>query len=684
MSTHKNFDKICVVVLIVTLLLTILFMNGSRLGIETIIDEDSEANSQSVYFTTNDLNGTWDTSTATVIRLQGSTASVTGGGAYVLNGSVYITGAGWYVVSGTLDDGSIVVDAASSSKVWILLNNASVSCSDGACLLVEQAEKVFLTLAEGSSNSMTSGAVFSDANVEAGINGAIFARDDLTINGSGSLAVTAEYQHGIAAKDDLVMTGGTVQVTAVNDALHVNDSVRIKDAAITLNAEDDGIVVDEAESYLYMESGSLNIDCADKGVSVIGQILIAGGSLSIRSGDDCFNADGSITVAGGDLALTSGDDGIHSADSIVIAGGALLVSECNEGIEAPSITVSGGTVTIYPIDDGLNANSGGNSFGMFGSFGQASASESSSNDDVMPSILISGGTITIINRNAQDADGIDSNGDIRITGGTILVSLTNSGTNSALDYGSESGGVMEISGGTVIACGSYSMAESFDSTSTQCSVLYSLREGAPAGTTVSLEDADGNVLLSWEVPCSFSSVNLSCPEMQIGETYLVVIGDDAEEITLEETSSSFGNAQSTMFGGTMNWGGMEDRQHFGGHGGQSGNSDLVRPPMSEMGTPPAMPGTDGEMPDMSGMGAPPEMPGADAEMPDMSGMGTPPEMPASAGETAIADATASINADTAAAEEQSSVTAVTLLVVGAVALSLLIGILIAAVYKPKI
>ena len=152
MSTHKNFDKICVVVLIVTLLLTILFMNGSRLGIETIIDEDSEANSQSVYFTTNDLNGTWDTSTATVIRLQGSTASVTGGGAYVLNGSVYITGAGWYVVSGTLDDGSIVVDAASSSKVWILLNGVTIACSDDACLRVNQADKVFITLAEGTEN----------------------------------------------------------------------------------------------------------------------------------------------------------------------------------------------------------------------------------------------------------------------------------------------------------------------------------------------------------------------------------------------------------------------------------------------------------------------------------------------------------------------------------------------------
>ena len=700
MSTHKHFDLICVVVLILTVLLTILFMNGSRLGIETIIDEDAEAHSQSVYFTANDSNGAWDTSSATRITLQGSTASVSGGGAYVLDGSVTITGAGWYVLSGTLDDGSIIVDAKNTAKVWILLNGVDITCSDGACLLVEQAEKVFLTLAEGSSNSMTDGAVYSDANVEAGVNGTIFARDDLTINGSGSLTVTGAYHHGISAKDDLVITGGTVSVTAVKDAVHVNDSVRMKDASLTLNAEDDGIVVDEAEGYLYLESGDLTLDCVDKGVSVTGQTLVAGGTVTIRSGDDCFNTDGAVTVAGGDLTLASDDDGIHSADSITVAGGTILITECNEGIEAPTITVSGGDITVYPTDDGLNAN-GGSGFGMFGSFGQTPAEES-----VTPSVHISGGTVTVINRNARDADGIDSNGDIIISGGTVLVSLVNGGTNSALDYGSESGGVMEISGGTVIACGSYSMAESFDSSSTQCSILYSLKTGADAGTTVSLEDADGNVLLSWEVPCSFSSVNLSCPEMKVGGTYLVVIGDKAEEITLEAVSSSFGDAQSSMFGGPMNWGGMEDRESFsrpggfpGGRPGDSGSEsfspperpDGEMPDFGEMGSPPDMGSFDGEMPDLGEMGTPPDMSGFNGEKPDMSEMGTPPGFPGSPGEAAIADATQAITeaaaaaeGKTAAVEENGTVPLMTWVLVATVTLTLILGIFIAAVYKPKI
>ena len=174
-------------------------------------------------------------------------------------------------------------------------------------------------------------------------------------------------------------------------------------------------------------------------------------------------------------------------------------------------------------------------------------------------IHISGGNITVINQTARDADGLDSNGDIIISGGVIRVSLTNSGSNSALDCGTESGGRMEISGGEVIACGSYAMAEGFDSSSSQCSILYNIKRGAPAGTTVALEDTEGNVILSYEVPCSFSSVAISCPEMQIGETYLVAIGDSVEEITLDSVSASFGDAQSEGFGGPMNWGHMRFR-----------------------------------------------------------------------------------------------------------------------------
>ena len=691
MSTHRYFDAICVVVLVLTLLITVLFMNGEAYGIQVIVDEDAEAYGHAVLFTENDKNGAWDTARATRITLDGDEVSVFGGGAYAFDGSVMITGKGKYVISGTLTDGSMIVDTDSSAKVWIMLDGADITCSTGACLDVEQADKVFLTLAEGSDNRLTTTG-FSEENRTAGMDGAVFSRDDLTINGSGGLTVTAAEESGIVCNDELVLTGGTIAVDAAADALHVNDNLRIMETQLNLKAGDDGISLTGLESELYWESGtltvtatgddinaennirilngSLTLEAGDDGISVggiTGTLEITGGTLQITAADKGIAAENNVTLAGGTveidaeddgistaglfrmedgkLAITTRDDGIHSDTAVEIRGGTVQIPSCYEGIEAVTIDVSGGEITIYPEDDGLNANGGTDSFGgagfggrggfiggpggMFGGPGSGMPGQTGEGEDggfelpmmpdenenerpeplMMPDengavgseapvmgsgeephepgtdaaagerpamtmqdaassemtentetwIHVSGGSLTVINSVARDADGLDSNGDIIISGGVIRVSLTNSGSNSALDYGSESGGVMEISGGEVIACGSYAMAEGFDDSSSQCSILYNIKRGAPAGTTVALEDSEGNVILSYEVPCSFSSVAISCPEMQMGETYLVAIGDSVEEITLDSVSASFGDAQSEGFGGPMNWGHMRFR-----------------------------------------------------------------------------------------------------------------------------
>ena len=602
MSTHNTLDKICVAIVICSLVLTVLFMNGEALGITKIVDEDAEQNSDSTYFTTNDQNGSWDTTGAAVITLTGDGASISGNGAYVYDGDVVIAEAGRYVFSGSLTDGSIIVDAHDSSKVWILLDGVEINCSDDACIQVDQADKVFLTLAEGSQNIVTSGSAYSDTALSDGTDGAVFAHDDLTINGSGSLTVTAQYSHGISANDDLVITGGTITISAVDDAIHANDSIRIKDAAITVTAGDDGLLTsNEVENgYLYIESGTLDITASGDGIHTTGD----------------------ITVAGGEINISAGDDGIHSDASVFVQSGTILISDCYEGIEALIIDVSGGDVSINCEDDGFNANGG--SSDMFGGGGQmgggqndgtfghggmhgkgtddgttgerptppdmgtvgatgdmptppdmgtegmggeiqagpetdaASGSIQSSADteDAETYIAISGGTVRIVNEVGQDADGLDSNGDIKISGGTIYISLLGTGSNCAVDYASESGGVAEITGGTIIACGASSMAEGFDTTSTQASILYNTSTVAEAGTTLTVTDADGSVLLSWEVPCSFSSALISCPEMKVGGTYTVSAGGTSEEITLEGVSTTYGDSQGGMHGGDMGQGGM--------------------------------------------------------------------------------------------------------------------------------
>ena len=587
MSTHNTLDKICVAIVICSLVLTVLFMNGEALGITKIVDEDAEQNSDSAYFTTNDQNGSWDTTGAAAITLTGDGASISGNGAYVYDGNVVIAEAGRYMLSGSLEDGSIIVDAHDSSKVWILLDGVEINCSDDACIQVDQADKVFLTLAEGSENTLISGSAYSDTALSDGTDGAIFAHDDLTINGSGSLTVTAQYSHGISANDDLVITGGTITISAADDAIHVNDSIRIKDAAITVTAGDDGLLTtNEVENgYLYIESGTLDITASGDGIHTTGD----------------------VTVAGGETNISAGDDGIHSDASVFVQSGTILISDCYEGIEALIIDVSGGDVSINCEDDGFNANGG--SSDMFGGGGQmgggqndgtfghggmhdsgtdegttgemptppdrsgesmsggmptgqetetASGSGQSSADteDVETYISISGGNIRIVNEVGQDADGLDSNGDIKISGGTIYISLLGTGSNCAVDYASESGGVAEITGGTIIACGASSMAESFDSTSTQASILYNTSSVVEAGTTLTVADADGSVLLSWEVPCSFSSALISCPQMEVGGTYTVTAGETSEEITLESVSTTYGDAQGGMPGGDMGHSGM--------------------------------------------------------------------------------------------------------------------------------
>ena len=238
-------------------------------------------------------------------------------------------------------------------------------------------------------------------------------------------------------------------------------------------------------------------------------------------------------------------------------------------------------------------------------------SQSSSANDEETYISISGGTITIINETGNDADGLDSNGDILISGGTIYVSLQGTGSNSAVDFGSESGGVAEISGGTIIACGASAMAEAFDSSSTQASILYNTSTVAEAGTTLAIENTEGDTLLSWEVPCSFSSALVSCPQMEKGSTYNVVIGDDTEEITLEEISASYGDAQSSMFGGNMNWGGM---RHRGGRFGSNMNQNYTSAGTASTGSTDAAAADD--MNEMQERPEDSQMPSDMTEMPD--------------------------------------------------------------------
>ena len=696
MSTHKNIDKICVAILVLAIVLTVLFMNAGRFGVRVVVDEDAEAYSDSAYFTANDLDGNWDTSDATRITLNGTDCEADGPGVYSYDGNVVIATTGKYVISGTLDDGSIIVDAYDASKVWIMLDGVSVNCNDDAAFRVDQADKVFLTLADGTENTFTSGEEYSDEALDDGTDGAIFTHDDLTINGSGSLYVVANYRHGIEANDDLVITGGTIAIDAPADAININNNFRMRDAYISLACEDDGVVIKkEDDGYLYMESGTLDI----------------------TSKDDGINAAGEVTIAGGELTIAAGDDGIHSDTAIAVSDGTILLSECYEGMEAVTIDINGGDITVYPTDDGINANGGsGDMMGGFGGgmgggpgggppdmngngavtpseVGDASNNgfpnenapadmENASNknedanegddvnadtdDDEETYVKITDGTITIINETGQDADGIDSNGDILITGGAIRVSLPGDGSNNALDYGSESGGICKIDGGEVVACGGSAMLEEISTTSEQCSVMYNTEDTVAAGTEVALQDADGKVLLAYDVPCSYSSVVLSCADMKQDQTYQVRVGGEiAEEVTLEETATTIGSAQNDMFGGGMGGRGGFFQMQQGGDAQQSDGGQGDPAERQEMRLP-------------ENAVSPSTVNGADMQMP--GGNGGPPDF-ANEAETSEEDAEEETVVDTRVDIRELDADAKMLL--GASAVVLLAGLIFARLYKRR-
>lgn len=617
MSTSKHFNAICAVVLALALAVTVLFMNGEKLGIQVIRDEDSEENESSQYFTANDQNTDW--TAATTITLKGDTAALSGPGAYANGGSVTITAAGYYDVTGTLTDGSLIVDAGKNAKVFIRLNGVYITCADDAAIRVNQADKVFLTLAEGTENTVTSGESYSEASLADKTDGAIFSHDDLTINGSGSLTVTAAYKHGIAANDSLRITGGSITVTAPSDTIHVNDSLHLTGASLTLNA---------------------------------------------------------------------GDDAIHSDTSIAILGGSITVTDCYEGIEALEILIEDGDITVTSTDDGINA------------CGTETA------EGNLPSVTINGGTVTLLNPSGRDADGIDSNGNIDIGGGLVYISLVGDGSNCALDYGSENGGVCRINGGTVVACGGSSMLETMSENSAQPSLLYAGANQA-AGTEITLQDSSGETLLTYTAPNSFSAVLVSCPAMQTGSTYALTLGDTAQEITLEQVAATYG-----VTGGMGNMGGGPGGNGSGGMGGQggpggarpSGGSESTTDADTQMPTPPSgsSDNSTSTLPSDNSNGSAPTPPSGDSAEDFTPPDGAPPARP-DGGIQAPADDSASLPAqpgddgqapadaqneqasqtDQAAQQETFTLTGSGKLLLLVSAAALLLGLLAAILYRKR-
>lgn len=531
-------------------------------------------------FTDRDKEVGYDEDTATAITLSDDASSCDSSSVTISNNTITITDEGTYLLTGSLSDGQVIVDA-DDKKVQLVLDSVNINCDTSAALYVKAADKVFVTLASDSENSLSNTSDFvaiDDNNIDA----VIFSKDDLTLNGSGTLTVTAKYGHGIVSKDDLVITSGTYQITAAKHALSGKDSVRIADGVLTLDAGTDGI-----------HSENTNDDAK-------GFIYIANGDISITADSDGFDAEETLQMDGGNIEVAAGDDGLHADGDLIITDGTINVTKSYEGLEGMTVTVEDGDISVVSSDDGINAAGDGTSEessqsgtppekpddsdstedrpeppnGFDKNDNSSADSNSDSNTNSKPAdlpdgnagpgdgnggpgggnggpgggnggpdgsngglgggmeeatdynlIQISGGKIYI---NAS-GDGIDSNGNLTVTGGEIYVDGPTSGGDGALDCS----GTALISGGTVIAVGSSGMAENFDSSSAQGSMITTVSDSMITGD-ITLTDSEGNTIVSYSPSKEYSSIVISCADLKEGETYTLVAGDTSTSVSLNQ------------------------------------------------------------------------------------------------------------------------------------------------------
>ena len=487
-------------------------------------------------FTKRDLAGTYDESEAVKITLSGKTAACNSSNVQIEDGVVTIKAAGVYVLSGTLTDGTIVVDAGDDDKVQLVLDGVSIMAADYAAIYAKNADKVFVTLAEGAGNSLTVSGDYvqtDDNNVDA----VIFAKCDLTLNGTGSLTVKDNMGHGIVSKDDLVVTGGTYTIYSQDHCLNGKDSVRIADGTFNLSCDEDGIHAgndDQQDGYVYIEGGDINISVGDDALHAEGLLIITGGDIDVSK--SCEGGEGyKILVTGGDIDVISSDDGFNAA------GGSSGSGDNHDGF-------------------GDSSGSGDNHDGFGGGPGMGGVYMDADSDAY---IFITGGTINI---NA-DGDGIDSNGCIGITGGSVYVLGPSDNGNGAMDYGI----CAAITGGEIVAVGGSGMAQGFGDESTQCSTLVNFDEWIDAGETITLTNSDGKEVLSYKADKKFNSVVISTSDMKQGGIYTLTVGDQGSTFTLDDITYSEGSGGMQRPGGNLDNGGMQRP------GGNSDDGNMQRP-----------------------------------------------------------------------------------------------------------
>ena len=359
-------------------------------------------------FTDRDCKPEYDESKAVTIKLNGTSATSSSNSVKISGSTVTITEEATYVISGTLTDGMIIVNAEDTAKLQIVLNGVDITSKTSAALYIPKADKVFVTLADGTENALANGGSFTTID-ENNIDAAVFSKQDLTFNGSGSLTVTSPAAHGVVCKDDLVFTGGTYTVNSASHGLDANDSVRISRLTkLTIDAGKDGIHCENTDDaslgFIYISDGTMNVEAEGDGIAAGAYVQIENGTFDLLIGGGSENgskehsdnfggfmggghgggrpgemrpggsqssttttdesstsmkglkATNSMLISGGNFTINSADDSVHSDVSVIINGGTFAIASGDDAMHAEdTLTITAGKIDISECYEGLEA-----------------------------------------------------------------------------------------------------------------------------------------------------------------------------------------------------------------------------------------------------------------------------------------------------------------------------------------
>ena len=527
----------------------------------TSTDSSAQGIDVSNMFSDRDKEIGYDEENSTVIKLSDDSTTCDSDAVQISGNTVTIIDEGTYILSGTLTDGMVIVDAEDTDKVQLVLDGVDITSAESAAIYVREADKVFITTASDSQNTLTNGGTYTAIDYN-NIDAAIFSKSDLTLNGAGFLTITAKAGHGVVSKDDLVLTSRTYQIDAASHGLSGKDSVRIASGSYTIVSGKDGIHAENADDtslgFVYLADGTFDITSGGDGISAGNWLQADGGVYTVKAGGGSENvqkSDGEWQFGPGqqtESTDTTEEDtvsmkAIKAAGELILKGGKYSLDSADDTIHSnANITISDGEFTLASGDDGIHADS---------------------------ATTISGGTIDI----TESYEGIEGLS-IDITGGETYVSGPTNDGNSALDYN----GTGTVTGGIFIAAGSSGMAENFGDSSTQGVMMVTVNSQA-AGSAVSLSDSSGNELVSWTPEKEYTSVIISCPEITTGQEYTLTTGSDTTQITMDSIvyGSGSGMGGNPGNGGGPGNGGDMGQKPDDGNGTGKGSGDG-----GNMGTPP--------------------------------------------------------------------------------------------------